>query len=278
MDYLAACAIYLNEGPYLEEWIEFHRLVGVERFFLYNHMSTDEHRAVLRPYVEDGTVVVKDWPDEPGQPTAYLDCLEEHRGDARWIAFIDLDEFLFSPTLAPLPDVLADYEEWPGVIVNWACHGPSGYETRPEGLVIENYLLRAADDYFGNRMVKSIVDPKRAIRVGGGINPHAFDYTEGCAVDEQFRPRDNGPRGKTETVSFSRLRVNHYWMKSRQQWLAKLEIPSPQNGKRRRAKPPMFDRMAPVNSAVRDEVITAYVPELKAALAAGGASESLASG
>src|SRR4051794_892070 len=130
MNYLAACAMYLNEGPFLEEWIEFHRLVGVEKFFLYNHMSTDDHREVLAPYIEDGTVVMKDWPDEPGQASAYLDCLNEHREVARWIAFIDLDEFLFSPTLAPLPEVLPDYEEWPGVSINWATFGPSGHETK----------------------------------------------------------------------------------------------------------------------------------------------------
>jgi Glycosyltransferase family 92 len=267
MHYLAACAIYLNEGPYLQEWIEFHRLAGVEKFFLYNHMSTDGHREILKPYVDDGTVVLKDWPDEPGQPTAYLDCLQKNRDEARWIAFIDLDEFLFSPTLAPLPEILKDYEKWSGVLANWATFGPSGHETRPEGLVIENYQLRASDDYFMNRMVKSIVDPKRAVRVGGGINPHCFDYTDGFAVDELFRARQTPPLGKTETVSFSRLRVNHYYMKSRAEWLAKLEIPSPQNGKPRRAKPPMFDRLAPVMSEVRDDVITAYAPALQTALA-----------
>ena len=38
------------------EWIEFHRLVGVERFFLYDNGSTDDHREVLAPYVEEGIV------------------------------------------------------------------------------------------------------------------------------------------------------------------------------------------------------------------------------
>jgi hypothetical protein len=69
MDYLAACAIYLNEAPNLQEWIEFHRLVGVERFYLYNDNSTDDHRAVLAPYVDEGIVVLKDWSIRPGQPT-----------------------------------------------------------------------------------------------------------------------------------------------------------------------------------------------------------------
>ena len=36
MTYLSICAVYRDEGPYLREWIEFHRLVGVERFYLYD--------------------------------------------------------------------------------------------------------------------------------------------------------------------------------------------------------------------------------------------------
>src|SRR5919108_3802620 len=52
--YLAACAIYRDEAPYLSEWIEFHRLVGFERFYLYDNLSSDHHREVLAPYVDEG--------------------------------------------------------------------------------------------------------------------------------------------------------------------------------------------------------------------------------
>ena len=48
--YLAACTIYRDAASYLAEWIEFHRLLGVERFFLYDNGSTDDHREVLAPY------------------------------------------------------------------------------------------------------------------------------------------------------------------------------------------------------------------------------------
>ena len=50
------------------------------------------------PYIEDGTVELNDWPLFPGQVQAYNDCIERHREDSRWIAFVDIDEFLFSPT------------------------------------------------------------------------------------------------------------------------------------------------------------------------------------
>ena len=131
--YLAVCAIYRDEASYMREWVEFHRLVGVERFFLYDNKSTDDHREVLGPYVERGDVTIHDWPMELGQPQAYQDCVDRHAGDARWIAFIDLDEFLFSPTGRPLPEVLRRYERWPAVGVNWAVFGSSGHLMRPSG-------------------------------------------------------------------------------------------------------------------------------------------------
>jgi glycosyl transferase family 92 len=104
--------IYRNQARFLPEWIEFHRLVGVERFFLYNNLSDDDHREVLDTYVRDGTVVLHDWPDDfpQGLITAANHCLSEHRDDSRWIAFQDLDEYLFSPTLEPVSSLLPEYE------------------------------------------------------------------------------------------------------------------------------------------------------------------------
>ena len=107
--YLGVCAIYRDEAPYLREWIEFHRLVGVERFFLYDNGSIDDHLEALAPYIAEGTVVLHDWPGPRRQLPAYEHCLNAHRDEARWIAFIDLDEFLFAPAGQPLPEVLVDF-------------------------------------------------------------------------------------------------------------------------------------------------------------------------
>ena len=107
--YLSACAIYRNEAPYLREWIDFHRLVGVERFFLYDNGSDDEHRDVLARYRGD-LVVVREWDQSPGQLAAYEHCLAEHGSESRWIAFIDVDEFLFSPAGDSVADALRRYD------------------------------------------------------------------------------------------------------------------------------------------------------------------------
>ena len=34
---ICICGIFRNEGKYLDEWIKFHLLIGVEHFYLYNN-------------------------------------------------------------------------------------------------------------------------------------------------------------------------------------------------------------------------------------------------
>ena len=259
--YLSVCAIYRNEAPYIAEWIEFHRLVGVERFFLYDNGSQDDHLAVLNPYVEDGTVVLQHWPFVPGQGPAYMDCLKWHRYESRWIAFIDVDEFLFSPTEPQLPNVLREYETWPGVAVNCLMYGCSGHRSRPAGLVTENYIRRL-NIPAANRHIKSIVDPTRTERL---ITPHHFHYPYLSAVDENHFPVA-WPR--TKSLSFSRLRINHYHSKSEEEYLAKAQTPRADGGARTAfttddlARRRVFEEV----HGEDDPAVLRYVPALNSAL------------
>ncbi len=265
--YLSIVAIYRDEAVYLAEWLEFHRLVGVDRFFLYDNFSVDDHREVLAPYVEEGIVALHDWPVFPGQVPAYNDALKRHGGESRWIAFIDIDEFLFSPTGRPLPEVLAEYEQWPGVLANWAMFGSSGHMTKPPGLVTENYLRRS-DDEDARRMAKSIVDPSRVERCG---DPHFFLYKEGSAVDELGAPV---PYGRTKPATWEKLRLNHYWTRSLEEARRKLSRRRPTTGAIRKAALRRLEESDQSLNAVPDETILPYLPELRRRLAARAQPES----
>jgi len=255
--YLAACMTYSNHASYIREWIEFHRLVGFERFFLYDNGSTDDHEAVLRPYVEEGIVIVHSRPGPAEQYPSFRDCLHRHRDDARWIAFIDIDEFLFSPRGRPVPDILADYEEFPAVGVNQALFGTGGHVERPDGLVIESYLYRSGNPAV--RMVKNIVDPRRTTDV---MNAHVFVHTGGERVDvlkRPFRGRDS------EEVIFSRLRINHYYTKSRAEMEEKWARAEADTGNMR-TREHLEHHLGNESRFLRDETILQFVPRLKAAL------------
>jgi hypothetical protein len=260
--YLSVCAIYRDEGDYLAEWVEFHRAVGVERFFLYNNFSADHHREVLAPYVEQGIVEVRDWPvldGRVGQIAAYDDCLRWHRYDSKWIAFLDLDEFLFSPGERPLASVLAGYEDWPAVAVRWVMFGTSGHETRVRGLVTENFRRRI--EFDGDINMKTIADPVRTMRCASA---HSFTYPYLMAVDENGVPV-RGTRAPTDSADH--VRINHYHWKSREEYIAKCarmrhigrprEVPDEEH----------FRWLAAAEAAgCDDEAIQRFVPAVREAL------------
>ena len=52
--YISICCMYKNEALYLAEWIEYHRIIGVDHFYLYDNLSDDYHEAILEPYIRAG--------------------------------------------------------------------------------------------------------------------------------------------------------------------------------------------------------------------------------
>jgi hypothetical protein len=215
---------------------------------------------VLEPYIEAGLVTLHDWREHPGQRGAYDHCVREHEGDSRWIAFIDADEFLFSPLGVPLPEILPDYEEAPAVGVSWILFGTSGHKTRPSGLVTESYTLRSTSK--ANNFLKCIVDPTRTERC---VSPHAFLYRDGLAVDEDHEPIPaKRGRSNTPTPSRARLRINHYTTKSEEEWRAKLAGDGAFYGRPRQTYMPELPNLDFNDEA--DDTIQVYLPTLRAAM------------
>ena len=260
--YLSVCAIYRNEASYLREWLEFHRLAGVERFFMYDNDSEDDHMEVLAPYIAQGIVSVRPWPVFDGQIAAYDDCLRAHRFDSRWIAMIDLDEFLFSPGGRRVSEVLTGYERWPAVAVAWAQFGTNGHRTRPAGLVLENYVRRIPVEPW-KQNIKSIVDP---VRVTRALNAHRFETAYLGTVDEHHQPvRVN----MLHSPTYDHLRLNHYIFKSEEEYVRKAarwhEL---RDNRKTHVTPEMLDviRDAEQRTGYEDKEILSVIPGLRAAL------------
>ena len=128
--YLAVCAIAKNEGPYFAEWIEWHLSQGVEKFYIYDNKSADNTRQVLQPYIDRGVVDYTYFPGRKQQLAAYDDCFERHRLEARWIAVIDLDEFIVPVKDGSIPEFLHRMEDYAVVEINWLVYGSSGAKTK----------------------------------------------------------------------------------------------------------------------------------------------------
>ena len=142
-------------------------------------------------------------------------------------------------------------------------YGTSGHSTRAEGLVIENHPLRRSPTDEPTH-IKSIADPARTVRTG---SVHFFVYDDGRAVDENHQPIDRAPFSLTPGASCSRLRINHYFMKSEEEYRRKKARGTAHSGKTEPDIPEKaLRRRVEAFNQYRDTTITMYLPELREAL------------
>lgn len=155
---LSICAIVRDESPYIAEWIAYHRLVGVERFYVYDDGSTDETLEILRRMAARARsdIVIIPWGfqlqyrcplrctfEATPQITAYNHYVRHYQHESRWTAFIDVDEFLCHTRANNLADALdAEFLSAPAAFILWLIFGSNGHVVRPPGLTIESYTRR----------------------------------------------------------------------------------------------------------------------------------------
>ncbi|MFA5089212.1 MAG: glycosyltransferase family 92 protein, partial [Candidatus Omnitrophota bacterium] len=218
---ISVFSIFQNDAPFLKEWIEFHKLIGVEHFFLYNNLSTDNYEVVLGPYIESGEVDLIDWPFNPLfkggsaedhmrswinlQVEAMTDCFIHRAKQAtRWFGCLDTDEFLFPVQCYSLKEFLEDFKWSAGIVVNWAMYDSSHVERLKDNeLLIEKLLYRAPDDFSYHSVMKSIV--RTAVTRGPG-DPHQFQYHKGWLPVTVDKKQHFGDR--LAAVQYDKLRIN----------------------------------------------------------------------
>jgi hypothetical protein len=220
---IAIVAIAKNEGCYMKEWIEYHKLCGVNKFYIYDNESMDDTNLILQPYIDKGLVVYQYYPGKRRQLDAYNDAIKRHRNECRYMAFIDLDEFIMpiKDTVSFLPDIisriLSQKVGASGVGINWCLYGSSGKEKQESGLVMERFVRRGDNMHWGNAHIKTICNPRM---VKFYISPHFPQYKLGA-----FTINENGKRlyawYNHLHTEWSILRINHYYCKSREEYIKK---------------------------------------------------------
>ena len=269
--YLAAVVIVKDEGSYLKEWLEFHRLVGVQHVYIYDNGSSDDTRQVLSDFLRTKYVTRIPWAtfmrDGSPQKLAYAHAMSNFGPDWRWLALVDADEFLFPTTADNLPSILTSYEHLPALAVYWRTFGTSAHQKRPTGLVIENFTMRAPfppEPGVKRELLKfkSIVDPSR-VRAIVSVHMVTLDtgvtgaYTEeGILIQNDIDWGGNAPNGQ--------LRINHYYTKSKEELAHKLSRGSGAGMPTDKRRKLLTERIALIDTQpVEDKAIERFVPVLR---------------
>ena len=211
-------AIVKGDGAFIEEWLAYHRLIGVDHFLLYDN----DPGLPLRPLAEafESFVTVVDWPRTtaawPGrnlQTKTYTHALELV-ARYRWVTFLDVDEFIVLRRHETLAAFLSSFGDAGSVRLNWHVFGHNGHYEDPRGLITSALTRRMAAP---SAQTKAISRPEAVATI---TSAHF------CRLKRGWRTVDaNGHTygdalyaGKSDVAH-----INHYQCRSFLTWMGRVE-------------------------------------------------------
>ena len=211
--YLSLVAVFQNEARFLKEWIEFYRLIGVEHFYLYNHLSTDNFAEILEPYIKEGIVELRHETKVPKdviewnsiQVGIYTEVVKEVKDISEWLMVVDTDEFLFPVQAYKLPEILKDYDDYVALSVNWVIFQDSNVAKVADNKLMIEEILKFVND---NVTVKTIVKPRY---VEAFYNPHFPELYDGYEQVNENKDYFHGPFLPEATHKI--FKINHYYQR-----------------------------------------------------------------
>jgi O-antigen biosynthesis protein len=212
-----------NEGPYILEWVAWHRFIGFNRIRYYDNESNDSSREILDALSSLGVIESYLQPDMQGvrpQTDAYNKALGEMKA-CEWIGFWDVDEFLV-PSVYPfvLKDWLSTFaEDISAIAINWRIIGSSGKIFAEESPVIKRFTKGSLITHVKNDHVKTIVRSAKTSFMNIHI-PLPKDIV-GSISNARGTVVEPYKEGNVHPPCWSPVVLHHYIVKSREELLRK---------------------------------------------------------
>ena len=232
---VAVSAIMKNEVDYVLEWLAWHRVQGFDHFIVYDNKSEDGTFELLVQLEKLGFLTVHSIEDQVGaQQKAYLQVIHDSLGVFDVVGFIDADEFLMPQGGFKSIDVIRDRFECAdvgGCGINWRVYGSGGQVKQAEGFVMSRFNHAASDVRLRNHYLKSFYRPEAINKIfphRGALKP-GYTYVnargnklEFASCKDRIEPvRKGATTGVSLEICNSGLRVNHYALKSEEEFLLK---------------------------------------------------------
>jgi len=217
------CLIIRDENEYLEEWLKWHIGQGVQHFYIYDHGSkqpVSEFIKALDSKITDMITVI-DWSGshDNAQPDAYNNCLRRFGKDNKWLGFIDADEHVRVKTGQKLPEFLKNYEDHAGLFAVWLTYHANGQKYKSNLPLRQRFQKITPVRTWSDRMGKVFVQPSRM----KDMYIHNGHVQEGYRIVGEYK--DKVPDGQIwkERATTELICVDHYYTKSYEEWLEKLQ-------------------------------------------------------
>lgn len=235
------CAIVTtmkNEGPFILEWLAYHRAIGFDDIIVYTNDCADGTDTMLDLLQDKGIVQHRDnkFREMNLKPQHAALQSAEHENvikKATWVTCIDVDEYVnikcgdgtLDALFAAVPDANM-------IAMTWRLFGNDDVHLFKEGPIIEQFF-RCAPEYarkphqawgFKTLFRNIGLFKKLGVHRPKGLNPQLWahiNWVNGSGVPlprEMFR---NGWRSTINTYGYDLVQLNHYAVRSAESFLVK---------------------------------------------------------
>jgi hypothetical protein len=227
-----------NEGPFILEWIAYHRAIGFDDFLIYTNDCTDGTDHLLQLLQDKGLVQHRDNPYRQSrmkpQHAALAAALDEPVVDqAKWLVCIDVDEFINVKCGNGTLDALFDAQPDANMIsMTWRLFGNADIHRFADEPLIRQFarcapeLTRKPHVAWGFKTLfqNQGIFKKMGVHRPKGLQPQLhkqLHWVNGSGRPMPHSMYRNAWRSTTDTVGYDLVQLNHYAVRSSESFLVK---------------------------------------------------------
>lgn len=227
-----------NEGPFILEWLAYHRAIGIEGFLVYTNDCTDGTDTFLDLLMDKGYVQHRDNPFKgtdlkPQHAALQAAESEEVITGSDWAISMDVDEFINikvgDGTMTALFDALPDANL---IACTWRLFGNGDVHEYEDRFLLEQFDRCAPE--FANKphqawgfktLFKNVgLFKKLGVHRPKGLKPQIWDKIRWYNGSGKAMPRTefrNAWRSTAATYGYDIVQLNHYAVRSAESFLVK---------------------------------------------------------
>ncbi|MDV7269626.1 glycosyltransferase family 2 protein [Thioclava sp. A2] len=228
-----------NEGPFIMEWIAYHRAIGVDDFLIYTNDCTDGTDEMLDMLERKGICQHRANPWVPGgELKPQHAALQAAEGEpviqnAGWAICMDVDEFINvkigDGTLKALYTAMGEANM---ISLTWRLFGNCDVHDYEDRYLLDQFttcapeIARKPHQAWGFKTLFRNIDlyKKLGVHRPKGLIPDLWDQVKWLNGSGRPMPREmfrNGWRSTLETYGYDWVQLNHYAVRSAESFLVK---------------------------------------------------------
>lgn len=227
-----------NEGPFILEWLAYHRAIGVDDFLIYTNDCSDGTDTMLDLLQQKGLVQHRDNPFKSSglKPQhAALQAAEDEpiMQNCGWGICMDVDEFINikigDGTLKALYSAMGDANM---IALTWRLFGNADVHEFEDRFLLDQFnqcapeTIRKPHQAWGFKTLFRNIDiyKKLGVHRPKGLIPDLWDKVKWLNGSGKPMPRSmfrNGWRSTLQTYGYDWVSLNHYAVRSAESFLVK---------------------------------------------------------